>query len=90
MERENAFGVYVGGGGGRRSLGRPMRRWSVIIKYLKEIRMVGVDCIYLAQDSDKWRAVVNTVGNSGFHKLRGILWVAENIQFLEEGIFGFS
>jgi hypothetical protein len=30
---------------------------------LREIKWVGMDCIDLAQDRDKWRALVNTVMN---------------------------
>jgi hypothetical protein len=31
--------------------------------YLREIGLVSVDWIYMAQDSDRWRAFVNTVMN---------------------------
>jgi hypothetical protein len=30
---------------------------------LREIGWGGIDCIHLAQDSDQWRALVNTVMN---------------------------
>jgi len=32
----------------------------------------GVDWIGLAQDRDRWRALVNVVMNFGFYKMRGI------------------
>jgi hypothetical protein len=47
-----------------RVLGRPRRRWEDNIKMdLSEIGFGDVDWIHLAQDRDKWRAVVNTVMN---------------------------
>jgi hypothetical protein len=40
------------------------RRWVDNIKMdLSEIGWVGMDWIYLAQDRDQWRALVNTVMN---------------------------
>jgi hypothetical protein len=36
---------------------------------LREIGLNGMDSIDLAQDMDQWRAVVNTVMISGFHKM---------------------
>jgi hypothetical protein len=49
---------------GKRPLGRPRRRWVNNIKIdLREIGSDGMDWIYLAQDSDQWRALVNTVMN---------------------------
>jgi hypothetical protein len=48
---------------GRRPLGRPRRRWEDNIKmYFQEVGC-GVDWIELAQDRDRWRAVVNAVMN---------------------------
>jgi hypothetical protein len=54
----------VGKPEGRRPLGRPRRKWVDNIKTdLLEIGWVGVDCIGLAQDRDRWRALVNAVMN---------------------------
>jgi hypothetical protein len=48
----------------KRPLGRPRRRWVGNIKMdLLEIGWGGVDWIGLAQDMDKWRALVNSVLN---------------------------
>jgi hypothetical protein len=48
----------------RRPLGRPRRRWEDNINIdLREIGFWDVDWIYLAQDRDRWRALVNTVMN---------------------------
>jgi hypothetical protein len=49
---------------GKRPLGRPRRRWVDNIKMdLLQIRWGGVGWIGLAQDRDKWRALVNAVMN---------------------------
>jgi hypothetical protein len=50
--------------GGKRSLGRPRRRWVDNIKIsLRGIKWGGMDWIDLAQDRDQWKALVNTVMN---------------------------
>jgi hypothetical protein len=47
---------------GRRPLGRPRRRWEDNIKMdLQEVGWEGVDWIYMAQDRDRLRALVNAV-----------------------------
>jgi hypothetical protein len=54
----------VGKPKGKKPLGRPRRRWVVDIKMdVGEIGWGGVDWIGLAQERDKWRALVNTVTN---------------------------
>jgi hypothetical protein len=54
----------VGKPEGKRPLGIGRRRWEDNIKmYLGEIGLEVVDCINVAQDRDRWRAVVNTVMN---------------------------
>ena len=63
-ERRGVYRVLVGKPEGKRSLGRPRRRWEDNIKMgLKEVGCVGIDWINLAQDRRRWRALVNAVMN---------------------------
>jgi hypothetical protein len=64
-EERNVYRVLVGKPEGRRPLGRPRRRWEDGIRMeLEEIGWRGgVEWIHLAQDRDRWRAVVNAVMN---------------------------
>jgi hypothetical protein len=49
---------------GKKSLGRPMHRWEDNIKLdLQEVGCRGMDWIELAQDRDRWWALVNAVMN---------------------------
>jgi hypothetical protein len=49
---------------GKRPLEKPTRKWEDGIKMdLREIGLWGVEWIHLAQDRDRWRAVVNAVMN---------------------------
>jgi hypothetical protein len=60
----------VGKPEGKRPLGRPRHRWVDNIKMdLRDIGWGGMDWIDLAPSRDKWRALVNTVMNLGFHKM---------------------
>jgi hypothetical protein len=72
-ERRGIYSVLVGKPEGRRPLGRHRRRWEDNIKTdLREMGYGCVDWIGLAQDRDRWRALVNGVMNFWFHEMRGI------------------
>jgi hypothetical protein len=63
-EKRNAYRLLTEKPEGKRPLGRPRRSWADNIKIdLLEIGWDGVDWIGLAQDRDKWRALVNAVMN---------------------------
>ena len=48
----------------KRPLGRPRRRWEDNIKMdLQKVECWGMDWIRLAQDKDRWRALVSAVTN---------------------------
>jgi hypothetical protein len=63
-EGRNLYRVLVGKPEGKRPLGRPRRRCEDGIKVdLTVIGWRGFEWIHLAQDRDRWRAVVNAVMN---------------------------
>jgi hypothetical protein len=63
-ERRSAYKVLIGKPERRRPLGRPRRRWEDNMKVdFREVRWGDIDWIGLAQDRDRWRALVNTVMN---------------------------
>jgi hypothetical protein len=63
-EGRGAYNVLVGRPEGRRPLGRPRRRWEYNIKMdLQEVGWGDMDWIDMAQDRDRWRALVSTVMN---------------------------
>jgi hypothetical protein len=63
-EMKYAYKILVGKSEGNRPFRRPRRRWENNVKMdLREIGLEGIDWIYLAQDKDRWRALVNTVMN---------------------------
>ena len=56
--------VLVGKPEGKRPLGRPRRRWEDTIKMdLEDVGRGCGDWMELAQDRDRWRALVRTVMN---------------------------
>jgi hypothetical protein len=63
-ERRGAYRALVGKPEGRRPRGRPMCRWEDNIKMdLREVGWAGMEWINLAQDRDRWWALVNEVMN---------------------------
>jgi hypothetical protein len=61
---EKCTRLLVGKPEGKRPLGRPRRRWEGGIRMdLREIGLGVVDWIQLAQERDRWRAVVSAVIN---------------------------
>jgi hypothetical protein len=63
-QRRGVYRVLVGKSEGKKLLGRRRHRWEDNIKMdLQKVKFGGVDWIELAQDRDRWWAVVNVVMN---------------------------
>jgi hypothetical protein len=63
-EKSNAYRLLVEKPERMRALARPERRWLDNIRMdLVEVGWSDVDWIGLAQDKDRWRALVNSVLN---------------------------
>ena len=62
--RRGVYRVLMGKLEGKRPLGRPRHRWEDSIKMdLQEVGCGGMDWIELAQDRDRWRALLNAMIN---------------------------
>jgi hypothetical protein len=63
-EKRNAYRLLVGKPEGKRLLGRPRCRWVDNIRMdLGEVGWGDVDWIGLAEDRNRWRALVNSLLN---------------------------
>ncbi|KAJ4428750.1 hypothetical protein ANN_25743 [Periplaneta americana] len=84
-ESRNPYRVLVGRPEGKRTFGRPRRRWEDNIKM--DLREVGYDdreWINLAQDRDRWRAYVfNKFCKNGPHLL--FMGLDERLGIAKEG-----
>jgi hypothetical protein len=62
--RRGIYRILMGKREENRSLGRPRSRWEDNIKIdLRDVECGGVDWIGLAQDRDRWRALVTAIMN---------------------------
>jgi hypothetical protein len=66
-EKRNVYRLLVEKPEEKGPLGRPRRRW---------VGWGDVDWIGLAKDRNRWRALVNSVLNFGFHEMLGNYRVA--------------
>jgi hypothetical protein len=72
-ERRGVHSVLVGKSEGKRPFGRPRRRWEYNLKLdLQEVGGGFGDWMELAQDRDRWRALVSTMMNLRVPKMRRI------------------
>ena len=64
VEGRGGHKVLVGKREGKRPLGRPRRRWEDNIKMdLQKVERGCGDWMELAQDRERWRALVSTLTN---------------------------
>ena len=72
-EEKCVYRVLMGKPEGKRLLWRPRCRKEDNIKMdLQEVGCGGMDWIDLAEDKDRWRALVSAVMNIWVHKIWGI------------------
>jgi hypothetical protein len=65
-EKRGAYRILVRRPEGRRPFERPRRRWEIILKWILKKCDGDMDWIELAQDRNRWWALVNEVMNLWF------------------------
>jgi hypothetical protein len=88
-EMRNVNKILVGGHEGKRTLGRPRRRWEDVKMGLKRylLECEGKDSTPLSQDGFLWWVPLNTERNFGFHKSGIFLDQLSNYQiFMEDPV----
>jgi hypothetical protein len=92
MKKRNVYRILVGKSEGKRPLGRPRHGWVDNVKVdLGETGWGGVDWIGLAEDRDKWRALVNAVMNLRLgNYLLALLLVASRVVLSSVELVSFS
>jgi hypothetical protein len=96
-KKRNAYRLLVGKQKGKRALGRRRRRWVDNIGMdLGEVGWADVDWIDLAQDRNRWRALVNSVEknviNTFYRLLRPVFDCVLNISYKHpyRNFFGYA
>jgi hypothetical protein len=90
-EVRGAYNILVGKPEGRRPLERPRRKWEDNIRMdLGKMGFGDVDWIHLAQDWDRWRALVNSDEPSGFIKFGVFLEWLSVLLASQEGLYSME
>jgi len=77
-DEKGAYRVLVGRPDGKKPHGRPRRRWKDIKMDLQEVGWKSTYWIGLAQDTNRWWALLNAE-TFGFQQMRGICCLAEEL-----------
>jgi hypothetical protein len=88
-ERRGVYRLLVGKYEGKGTLARPRRRWEDNIKMdLQEVGCGGMDWIELAQDRDRWWALVNAVMKPPVPYNEGNVWTScGSVDFSRRTVF---
>jgi hypothetical protein len=86
-ERRGAYRALVGKPEGRRPLWRPRRRWEDNIKmHLREVGWEAWTGLIWLRIGTGGELLWTRLWTFGFHKMRGISWVAQEVLASHEGL----